>query len=89
MGEPTPSCSRTSVTCYQPHEIAHLANLRALNWVIWDEGLIARNGHRVCWELEKGSTPWAVQQEMVNAGESLRAAQEFVVTAMQTYPACP
>lgn len=72
-----------------PYDRQFVANLRALNWVIVNEQVLARDAHRVCWRLEQGATPWAVQQEMVDAGRPLSDAQMFVVTAMQTYPSCP
>lgn len=91
VAAPAPTTQQGGFTPEQiaPYDRRFVANLRALNWLIWDEALITRDGHRVCWELEKGATPWAIQQEMVNAGRSLAEAQTFVVTAMQTYPACP
>ena len=72
-----------------PYDRQFVANLRAQNWAIWDEGAIARSAHQACAKLSNGMTPWALQQTMVNDGSlTLPEAQSFVVTAMMVYPGC-
>lgn len=84
---PTP----TAITAEQvaAYDKQFIANLLARGWRVWDSLAITQQAHEMCAALERGETPqWAVQRT-IGPTTPPADAQQFVDTAMLTYPACP
>lgn len=90
-----PPPAQVPVTTPSEYDPAFLMNMKAKGWAISDPALMAMRAHQVCGELQRGTPPdYVVQQVLKTAGggysqQDVFLAQQFVSTVMSTYPDCP
>lgn len=73
-----------------PYDRQFIANLQAKHWLITDTSELARDAHVICALLQQGLSRGRANATYAEAsGRGMVDADQFTVTAMQTYPGCP
>ncbi|WP_353653702.1 DUF732 domain-containing protein [Mycobacterium sp. DL99] len=67
-----------------------IASLRVKGWAVVDEASAAHDAHVTCAFLQQGMPRGLVNAKYAEAsGSGIVQADQFTLTAMQTYPNCP